>query len=103
GGMPDKILKSADNILNKLESKNDVTVESTESYTEGKHIEKKNENATSEIQEAQLSLFQPEAVSLDSNQSKILKEIKNANLMGMTPMDVMNIVFKWQKELNKKG
>ena len=76
---------------------------STESYTEEKHIEEKNENETSEIQEEQLSLFQPEAVSLDSNQSKILKEIKNANLMGMTPMDVMNIVFKWQKELNKKG
>ena len=102
-GMPDKLLKRADSILNKLESENDFTVESTESYTEEKHIEEKNENETSEIQEEQLSLFQPEAVSLDSNQSKILKEIKNANLMGMTPMDVMNIVFKWQKELNKKG
>ena len=102
-GMPDKLLKRADSILNKLESENDFTVESTESYTEEKHIEEKNENETSEIQEKQLSLFQPEAVSLDSNQSKILKEIKNANLMGMTPMDVMNIVFKWQKELNKKG
>ena len=102
-GMPDKLLKRADSILNKLESENDFTVESTESYTEEKHTEEKNENETSEIQEEQLSLFQPEAVSLDSNQSKILKEIKNANLMGMTPMDVMNIVFKWQKELNKKG
>lgn len=102
-GMPDKLLKRADSILNKLESENDFTVESTESYTEEKHIEEKNENETSEIQEEQLSLFQPEAVSLDYNQSKILKEIKNANLMGMTPMDVMNIVFKWQKELNKKG
>ena len=102
-GMPDKLLKRADSILNKLESENDFTVDSTESYAEEKHIEEKNENETSEIQEEQLSLFQPEAVSLDSNQSKILKEIKNANLMGMTPMDVMNIVFKWQKELNKKG
>ena len=101
--MPDKLLKRADSILNKLESENDFTVDSTESYAEEKHIEEKNENETSEIQEEQLSLFQPEAVSLDSNQSKILKEIKNANLMGMTPMDVMNIVFKWQKELNKKG
>ena len=102
-GMPDKLLKRADSILNKLESENDFTVDSAESYAEEKHIEEKNENETSEIQEEQLSLFQPEAVSLDSNQSKILKEIKNANLMGMTPMDVMNIVFKWQKELNKKG
>ena len=102
-GMPDKLLKRADSILNKLESENGFTVDSTESYAEEKHIEEKNENETSEIQEEQLSLFQPEAVSLDSNQSKILKEIKNANLMGMTPMDVMNIVFKWQKELNKKG
>ena len=75
---------------------------STESYAEEKHIEEKNENETSEIQEEQLSLFQPEAVSLDSNQSKILKEIKNANLMGMTPMDVMNIVFKWQKNSIRK-
>lgn len=40
-GMPDKLLKRADSILNKLESENDFTVDSTESYAEEKHIEEK--------------------------------------------------------------
>ncbi|WP_318765831.1 DNA mismatch repair protein MutS [Lactiplantibacillus carotarum] len=48
----------------------------------------------------QLSLFAEPTVT-DTKGEKILQQLKNLNLMGMTPMDVMNQLYKWQQKLGK--
>lgn len=47
-------------------------------------------------------LFSPEVVTPKEPVGKekdVLTEILDLNLMAMTPMDVMNAVFKWQEKL----
>lgn len=53
-------------------------------------------------QDEQLVLFEPEKlVDLTQNEEQILKEIKELNLMGKTPLEIMNTVYQWQAKLNK--
>lgn len=49
----------------------------------------------------QLSLFTDEP-ELNPAQAKVLSQISDLNLMGMTPMAVMNQVYQWQQKLAKK-
>ena len=48
----------------------------------------------------QLELFatptEKKEISIDR---RILHQLKELNLMGMTPMDVMNQIYKWQQKL----
>ncbi len=53
----------------------------------------------SEIDE-QLALFKTEPV--DPENAEVVAQIRNLNLMSMTPMDVMNQLYKWQKKLGNK-
>ena len=53
--------------------------------------------------DSQLSLFTPEIVQVNNKDDKLIKEIKELDLIEMTPLDVMNVVYKWQKQLKKKG
>lgn len=57
--------------------------------------------STASDQDQQLSLFS-DAPELSPAQSKVLGQLSELNLMGMTPMAVMNQVYQWQQKLNKK-
>ncbi|KIO93503.1 DNA mismatch repair protein MutS [Levilactobacillus brevis] len=48
----------------------------------------------------QLSLFS-DAPELSPAQAKVLEQISQLNLMGMTPMAIMNQVYQWQQKLTK--
>ena len=41
----------------------------------------------------QVSLFEEEAETMP----EWVRELKGLNLMSMTPMDAMNILYKWQQ------
>lgn len=92
-GMPDKLLQRADVILKDLEKK-DIDIEDT-TY-------KPNEvDETGQVEE-QLSLFKPENIKLSSNEEKLLQDIKETNLLSLTPLEVMNKVNEWQQRLTHK-
>jgi len=48
----------------------------------------------------QLSLFSDEP-EMNPAQAKVIEQLSHLNLMGMTPMDVMSQVYKWQQKLSK--
>lgn len=48
----------------------------------------------------QLSLFSDEP-EMNPAQAKVIEQLSQLNLMGMTPMDVMSQVYKWQQKLSK--
>ena len=72
-GLPTELLKNASTILNHLEAKGAA-----------------NENSTFV---EQVSLFEEEAETMP----EWVHELKGLNLMSMTPMDAMNILYKWQQ------
>lgn len=51
-------------------------------------------------QDQQLSLFTDEP-EVNPTQAKVLAQLKDLNLMGMTPMAIMNQVYQWQQKLTK--
>ncbi len=80
-GLPHKLIENARNILNQLE-----TCESKDNI--GNNIKVDNNVK-------QLPLF--------NECHPILKDIENAELMNMTPMEAMNFLYKLQQELKEKG
>lgn len=92
-GMPSELLTRADKILTKLEAHKQDQVSPAA----------KPEELIKE--EGQLSLFaeeapvEPKAKPVSKQADKVLKEIGQLNLMALTPMEVMNAVYKWQQEL----
>lgn len=119
-GLPESLLQNASQILEKLEQEGQsLAVSSNDERLQIKEqietLETSDDQvATTEmptIREAaqtsgfnndeQLSLFGEEESHLSKAQTKVLSELKNTNLMSLTPMDVMNIVYKWQGRLNK--
>lgn len=106
-GMPNDLLDRADVILSKLESQ-DVTqlqdkIMDAKSVDEAPLQTKPMQIKETNIDDTQLSLFNPEIVKVNSKDDKLIKEIKDLDLIEMTPLDVMNVVYKWQKQLKKKG
>lgn len=121
-GMPDSLLQRADVILQQLEQ------QAADAPTVAKETESQTKPATptptattpeptppatsaqpatpvSEAQpvadtDQQLSLFTDEP-ELNPVQAKVLTQLKDLNLMGMTPMAIMNQVYQWQQKLNK--
>ncbi|WP_044010968.1 DNA mismatch repair protein MutS [Paucilactobacillus wasatchensis] len=94
-GMPESLLKRADKILGQLEQK-DVQLPAgnyTEQTSEIEH------HMTKEDQ--QLALFN--TVQLDPKYEQIIDQLKQLNLMAMTPMDVMNQLYEWQKKIQSGG
>ncbi|MCD2256757.1 DNA mismatch repair protein MutS [Lactobacillus sp. CC-MHH1034] len=114
-GLPDSLLKRADGILQHLEAGSKANTPSKPAATP----KIKTPNSTSQtpreqpaaIQETQqplpevepdgqLSLFkEPEVV--DSKAEKVLRAIHELDLMSQTPMDTMNLIYKWQRQLKK--
>lgn len=92
-GMPSELLTRADKILTKLEAHKQDQVSPAAKLEEPSK------------EEGQLSLFaeeapvEPKAKPVSKQADKVLKEIGQLNLMALTPMEVMNAVYKWQQEL----
>lgn len=110
-GMPSELLKRADQILTSLESQTSAvtttaTPQAATTDTEpvapavAKPTPAEPEPATSDVDE-QLSLF-AEPAQADKKETAVLQQLRNLNLMAMTPMDVMNQLYKWQQKLSKK-
>lgn len=110
-GMPDKLLKRADQILSLLEKK-DVKLPTISSTTNQQTEPNKiKEKAVQPLKptvteqplvdpNGQMELFgTPKPKPKDPAATKIIKQLKNLNLMGMTPMDVMNQIYQWQQKL----
>ncbi|MCP0886019.1 DNA mismatch repair protein MutS [Ligilactobacillus sp. WILCCON 0076] len=102
-GMPDNLIERASIILDKLE---DTPVSNKAADEKIKPVIDTTETPNM-LEEEQLSLFggsqiANKQVMPTKKQNKIINEIEDVNLMSMTPMEVMNIVYKWQEELHKK-
>jgi DNA mismatch repair protein MutS len=121
-GLPDVLLNRADTILSQLESSQDQhqTVQATATahqQVQAEHaqtapVETVETVAPAEPEptvqpsepvdqgDTQLSLFsEPEAEPSEAD--RVVAQIKALNLMGMTPMAVMNQVYKWQQEVTQ--
>ena len=106
-GMPEELLGRADKILKRLEIKNKDTdqtlvnaeIKSNKVEEPAEDVQERQNHKTSEVDE-QLALFQTEPA--DPQGEEVLAQIRNSNLMSMTPMDVMNQLYKWQKKLGNK-
>lgn len=91
-GMPDELLKRAENILNKLENKTQPIMSST----------KQTNVVAEDNSDMQLSLFNEKptkANKFNKSQQSVLNELKNANLLDATPMEAMNMLYQWQRKL----
>lgn len=91
-GMPTALLTRAATILTALEGQaSEMPLPETELETVKESSEK-----------AQLSLFEPESLTTpNKTETAVLEELSRANLMALTPMEVMNKVFAWQEKLKK--
>lgn len=105
-GLPDSLLKNAAQILANLEQEGQ---KSPQPHTQSQATEVAEsqeeileEKPTDPQADQQLSLFSEPGPTTTSVDAKVVGELKNANLMAMTPMEVMNAVYKWQSRLNKK-
>ncbi|GAX04356.1 DNA mismatch repair protein MutS [Secundilactobacillus pentosiphilus] len=104
-GLPDSLLKRADMILTHLEKTQDQHA-TVQVATEDRTVKPEPQPAASspevidDEEDTQLSLFgEPEKKLTKAD--KVASEVKSLNLMGMTPMDVMNQVYKWQQQLEQ--
>lgn len=93
--MPDSLLKRANKILIQLENK-DVQLPT------GKVDEPKVAlTKQADVADKQLALF--DTVQLDPKYEQIIEQLKKLNLMAMTPMDVMNQLYEWQRKIQSGG
>lgn len=118
-GMPESLLQRADVILTELERQaadaptvaKEATagpvlaattqpVDSAAAPTQQPASPEPEPTAEQPATDQQLSLFTDEP-ELDPAQAKVLAQLKDLNLMGMTPMAIMNQVYQWQQKLNK--
>lgn len=106
-GMPEDLLKRADQILSSLEKK-DVKLPtipaSIEQQSEASKVKEKTVHPATQPPlvdpNGQVELFgTPAPKAKDPAAAKIIKQLKKLNLMGMTPMDVMNQIYQWQQKL----
>lgn len=113
-GMPADLLKRADVILKQLEQKevqlptkptptdNYQTTPISAKLSETSSASQPAKSATPLVEEnGQLELFQSPVVQEGESKvdRQIIHQLKELNLMGMTPMDVMNQIYKWQQRL----
>ncbi len=109
-GLPDDVLVRASKILSSLEESSVHTTIST--TTESIHepvaakpdpvVESEPEDDSEVIDDdTQLSLF-PEAKpvkKISNKENQVIKELNNQDLMSVTPIDAINLLYKWQKKL----
>lgn len=97
-GMPVELLKRAAELLQDLEKKAVKPAKIVKKQT-GSVVETKQQE---QPQKQQLSLFVPEKIPLNDKQQAVITQIKQADLVSMTPLAALNQLFKWQKELRQK-
>ncbi|ATO55898.1 DNA mismatch repair protein MutS [Loigolactobacillus coryniformis] len=108
-GLPDSLLTRATTILAGLETQSQAATVETPTLTE-KVSEKTPASAATPVEQVaetpapdetdeQLALFDYQESNVSKSELKVLDELKELNLMSMTPMDVMNTLYKWQKRL----
>ena len=106
-GMPEDLLKRADQILSSLEKKDvklPTILASIEQQSEASKVKEKTVHPATQPPlvdpNGQVELFgTPAPKAKDPAAAKIIKQLKNLNLMGMTPVDVMNQIYQWQQKL----
>lgn len=92
-GMPETLLQRADVILGQLEDKPKAPVQ-PEIVVPAQ--------PTAAAVEEQMALFEPEvAAPVDKKTDKVVAAIKNFDLMSATPLEALNQLYEWQKQLNK--
>ena len=125
-GMPTDLLKRAAQILSQLESQDEIkltalnpteaqaqkatavdTAPSVESSAAPVNAVAEKTSPAPLVSEpdGQLELFAPAPAvkkSLAGPEEKVIRQLKNLNLMGMTPMEIMNQVYEWQTRLAKQ-
>ncbi|KRL04971.1 DNA mismatch repair protein MutS [Liquorilactobacillus oeni] len=100
-GMPEILLKRANEILEELERDSGNDKISTASKKQENTV--LSETAQINKKETQLSLFGPEKVKPDltAKQSRVITKLLEADLISLTPLEALNILYKWQRELKK--
>ena len=98
-GLPEPLLKRADHILSGFEAQGQTTA--------APQPEPKSTPAESPLiaeNETQLSLFpeapQPKAKALPKSTRTVLEELKHLDLINMTPLDALNQIYQWQKQVH---
>lgn len=122
-GMPDSLLARASVILEQLENENQgdaakltaretpqpVSTASQAAETQPADQSGAEESTVTsssrEVVEEQMALFDTTPAQKKTNQlqTQVVEQLTNLNLMDMTPMEVMNQLYKWQKKLRKWG
>lgn len=101
-GMPTTLLNRADEILKGLEHQDvQLTVKKADHKDQVKEAQSQEKPAAPAVEaNGQLELFQPQPSRKSTSKGqKILHQLKELNLMGMTPMEVMNQLYEWQQKL----
>jgi DNA mismatch repair protein MutS len=91
--MPQSLLARATSILSQLEGEEVTIPDAVHETVEEPKAATKEPDET----KGQMELFQ--TVELDPKYEQVIEQIKKLNLMSMTPMDVMNVIYEWQKEI----
>src|SRR5699024_9818120 len=89
-GLPDSLLKNAAQILANLEQEGQKSPQPQATEVAENQEEILEEKSTDPQADQQLSLFSEPDPSTTPVDAKVVGELKNANLMAMTPMEVMN-------------
>ena len=100
--MPTTLLNRADEILKGLEHQDvQLTVKKADHKDQVKEAQSQEKPAAPAVEaNGQLELFQPQPSRKSTSKGqKILHQLKELNLMGMTPMEVMNQLYEWQQKL----
>lgn len=87
-GLPEGLLHRANGILTNLEQQADKEHQTDSAPKQ----------APQQAAEQQTSLFPLEQI--DDKQAEVVSQLKKLDLMGKTPMQVMNQVYKWQQKIN---
>ena len=115
--LPTELINRANEILSSLENQNgDVVDKKTEIYREINEVKGKEEhkdinesfNETvsipSMVEEAQLSFFEEEEtqskrIHHTTKEKRVLEKIKELDILDMTPMQAMNILYELHKKI----
>ena len=111
-GMPADLLKRAAQILNQLESQDEIKltaptekIAASAASSSAAVPDADEPTPLAAEPDGQLELFAPVPKTVKSAsgpEAKVISQLKNLNLMGMTPMEIMNQVYEWQTKLAKQ-
>ncbi|USS93758.1 DNA mismatch repair protein MutS [Fructilactobacillus ixorae] len=107
-GLPDSLLERAQTVLDHLEAENGQQVsKQLQTQPDPAKASKPADQPTATDQ--QMELFTPEPAAqpnaeqaFNPTEKQLLKEIRRTDLMGQTPLDLMNLVYHWQQQLRKE-